>query len=108
MTGYIHLALAILGELVGTVLLKYTNGFSKVLPTAGALVAYSLCFFFLAKALTSIRLSVAYASWSGLGIVAAALISVFLLNEQLNGTSVFAIILIVTGVVILNMFGSAH
>lgn len=108
MTGYISLALAITGELIGTTLLKYTAGFTKILPTAGALVAYALCFFFLAKSLESIKLSVAYASWSGLGIVAAALISMFLFNEQLNLLSVLGIILIIAGVVVLNLFGSVH
>ena len=108
MTGYIYLTLAIVGELIGTTLLKYTDGFTKPLPSAGSLIAYGVCFYFFAKSLTSIKLSVAYASWSGLGIVAAALLSVFLFNEQLNLIGILGIVLIVVGVIILNMFGAAH
>jgi len=108
MIGYLYLGIAISGEILGTTLLKYTNGFTKAVPTAGALLAYIVCFYFLAKSLSSIKLSIAYASWSGLGIVAAALLSVFLFNEQLNLISIIGILLIVTGVIILSMFVTSH
>ena len=49
-----------------------------------------------------------YASWSGIGIVAATCLSVFLFKEHLNAAGVFAIVLIVTGTVLLNVSGSAH
>ncbi|UQZ88921.1 QacE family quaternary ammonium compound efflux SMR transporter [Deltaproteobacteria bacterium Smac51] len=105
---YLYLVLAVFGELIGTTCLKYAQGFTRPLPSAGAVGAYVICFYFLSKSLTGINLSVAYASWSGLGIVAAALLSLFLFNEQLNLIGIIAVVLIIAGVVILNIFGSVH
>lgn len=105
---YLYLFLAIAGELIGTLCLKYAEGFTKPWPTAGTVTAYVLCFFFLSKSLRGIELSVAYATWSGIGIVAATLLSVFLFKEQLNAIGILAIILIVAGAVLLNFFGTAH
>lgn len=106
--AYIYLGFAIIGELIGTTCLKYADGFTKLWPTLLAIAAYVACFYFLSKSLKYINLSVVYASWSGIGIVAATLISVFLLKEQINLISIVAIIMIIAGVVILNIFGSVH
>ena len=81
---------------------------SRPWPTAGAIAAYVSCCVFLSKSLRGIELSIAYASWSGIGIVAATCLSVFLFKEHLNAAGVFAIVLIVTGTVLLNVSGSAH
>ena len=105
---YLYLLLSIAGELMGTLCLKYAEGFTRPWPTAGAIAAYVICFFFLSKSLRGIELSIAYASWSGIGIVAATCLSVFLFKEHLNAAGVFAIVLIVTGTELLNVSGSAH
>ena len=106
--AYLYLGAAIAGELIGTSFLKYSNGFTKLTPTLISLLAYGACFYFLAKSLNGINLSVAYASWSGLGIVAATLLSLYLFNEQLNLVGVFGIGLVLVGVVVLNLFGTGH
>jgi len=51
---YLFLAIAIMGELVGTTLLKYSDGFTKIIPTIGSILAYIVSFFFLSKALQNI------------------------------------------------------
>lgn len=108
MIGYLYLALAIGLELVGTACLKYAEGFTKFLPSAGAIIFYSTCFFFLSKSLTTINLSVAYATWSGVGIVAAAIISALFFSERVNAIGIVGMILVVSGVIIMNLFGKAH
>lgn len=105
---YLYLALAISGELIGTTALKYSAGFTRLFPAALTVVAYVACFFFFSKALNGIALNVAYATWSGVGIIAATLLSCFLFRESINFVSVLGIVLIVTGVVLLNLFGAAH
>ena len=104
--GYLYLALAISLELIGTTCLKYSEGFTKLYPSLATLAAYGLCFYLFSKSLLYLHLSIAYAIWCAIGIVAATLISVF--NEALSPAGYFAIALIVAGVIILNLFGPAH
>lgn len=108
MLQYLYLALAIGCELAGTTCLKFAEGFSRPLPAIGCAAAYIACFFFLSKTLQYMNLSVVYAVWSGIGIIAATLLSVFLFHESINLPAILGIALIVFGVVILNIFGAAH
>jgi small multidrug resistance pump len=80
--GYIYLIFALIGELIGTVFLKHSDGFSKLLPSAMVVAAYSLSFFFISKALLFMKLSVVYATWSAVGIIGATSISIFLYKEE--------------------------
>ena len=107
MIGYIWLTAAIAAELAGTTLLKYTEGFSRLWPSLGCVAAYVFCFYALSKALHYMPLSIAYATWYALGIVAATLLSVLLFREQLTLTGIAGITLVVAGVVILNLWGGA-
>lgn len=106
--AYVYLALAIIGELIGTTLLKYSNGFKEIVPSIGALISYGVCFFLLSKSLHSISLSVAYATWSGVGIIATTIISILIFKESISALGVLGIILVVAGVILLNFFGTSH
>ena len=97
---YLELALAIIMELIGTNLMKLSNGFTHLCFSLGTLISYGLCFFFLSLSLKDIKLNIAYATWGGAGIVLAALVLLFLFHEQTSGLQIFGIILIVIGVVI--------
>lgn len=104
----LFLVIAIGGELIGTTFLKYTEGFTKLWPSVITILSYGICFYFFARALEHINLSIAYAVWSGLGIVVATLVSVFLFKQSVTPAGVAGIILILIGVVILNLFGTPH
>ncbi|MFC7686342.1 DMT family transporter [Ureibacillus sp. GCM10028918] len=106
--AYLYLALAIIGELIGTSLLKASEGFSKLYPTIGLVMAFVGSFFFLSLAIKSIPLNTAYALWSGIGLVATTIISVLIWKEKINIASVIGISLILIGVVILNLYGPGH
>lgn len=106
--GYLYLAAAIALELTGTTCLKYSAGFTRLLPSVATLAAYGTCFYLFSKSLLYINLSIAYAIWCAIGIVAASLISALLFHEQLPAPAYLGIALIVAGVVILNLFGSPH
>ncbi|GEN83223.1 quaternary ammonium compound efflux SMR transporter QacH [Sporosarcina luteola] len=108
MMSYLYLALSIALELVGTSLLKASEGFSKLFPTIGVIIAFISCFFFLSLSLKTIPLNTAYAIWSGIGIVATVIISVSIWKEKINMASIAGITLILVGVVILNLFGPGH
>ena len=73
--GYIYLALAIFLELCGTTCMKLSDGFSNKLFAAGTLIFFGVCFYFSALAMKTIPLNILYATWSGLGIVLAAVVA---------------------------------
>lgn len=106
--SYLYLTLAITGELVGSSLLKASDGFTKLYPTIGVVIGFISCFFFLSLSLKTIPLNTAYAIWSGVGIVATTIISVLIWKEKINMASVIGISLILVGVIILNLFGPGH
>ncbi len=107
---YLFLALAIILEVIGSSFMKASNGFSKVIPTSITVVAYIACFFFLSQALKHIPLGIAYAIWGGLGIVLTAIISVVIFKQSLDLPAIIGIILIVSGVFVMNFFSktAAH
>ena len=82
---------------------KYSNGFTKVLPSVFVFVFYGICYWLLALALDTIEMSVAYAVWAGLGTVAISIIGVVALKEPINFLKTVGIILIASGVVILEL-----
>ena len=69
---YVYLALAIAAEVAGTTLLKATEEFSKLVPTTFLIIFYLLSFWLMTLALRELPFGVAYAVWSGLGIVLVA------------------------------------
>lgn len=66
---YLYLAAAILSEVIGTSFMKQSEGFSKPLPSVVTFIAYAIAFYCLSQTLKTIPTGVAYAIWSGVGIV---------------------------------------
>lgn len=64
---YVYLAIAIVGEVIGTSLLKTSDGMSKLWPTCASIVAYAVTFYFLSLTLRTIPTGIAYAIWSHSG-----------------------------------------
>ena len=104
--GYLYLTIAIVAELIGTAFLKYSDGYTKPVPTLISIISYALCFYIFSKSLLSINLSVAYATWSAVGLIVTTLISVFIFREGITPIGVGSILLITIGVVMLNLYGT--
>ncbi|OIV36490.1 ligand-binding protein SH3 [Mangrovactinospora gilvigrisea] len=105
---YVLLAGAIVTEVIGTSLLKSTQGFTRVWPTAGCVACYLVAFVLLARAISAgMKVGVGYALWSALGTTLIVLIGVLFLGEKLTVVSVAGLVLVVAGVVLLNL-GGAH
>lgn len=101
---YLYLTLAIAFEVVGSSFMKASEGFSKWVPSSIVIIAYLTCFYFLSLALKTIPLGIAYAIWGGLGIVLTAIISVVIFKKKLDIPAIVGIVLIVSGVVVMNFF----
>lgn len=101
------LAFAIGSEIIATVSLKLSDGFTRPVPAVVVVLGYALSFYALSVTLRSIPLGVVYAVWSGVGTAAVVLISVLLFREVLDVVKVGGIGLIVIGVVMLNGAGAA-
>ncbi|MES9717543.1 DMT family transporter [Bacillus safensis] len=106
--AYLYLLLAIIGELIGSSMLKAAEGFSKLYPTIGTIISFIGSLLFLSLAMKTIPLNTAYALWSGIGIILTTIISILIWKEKINVASVTGIVLILVGVVILNLFGPGH
>mgnify|MGYP003304217429 CR=1 FL=1 len=102
--GYLYLILSILVGTVANVLLKYSDGFKKPLPTIGNIVLFSIGIWLLALAVTTINLGAAYATWAGLGIIFAAAAGKILFQENPSKKSIAGMALTVVGVIMLNVF----
>ena len=104
---YLYLALAIVMEVLGTSLLGKSEGFSKWLPTVGYLLSFGVCFYFLSLALKNIPLGVAYAIWSGVGIVLTAIVSILVFKNKIDLPFILGALLIIAGVLVINLFSKA-
>lgn len=110
MNAYLLLACAIVLEVIATSLLKASDGMSRLWPTLGSLVGYGLCFWLLSMVMKSIPTGIAYAIWSGVGIVLISLIGLFVFRQKLDLAALIGIALICAGVVVINVFSrsTAH
>lgn len=104
---WIWLSLAIATEVVGTVALKATDGFTNLVPVVIVAVGYGASFYFLSLALQAIPLGIAYAIWSGVGIVFIALAGWYLYGQALDTAAIAGIVLIVAGVLVLNILSKS-
>lgn len=98
---------AILFEVVGTSFLQASQQFSKPWATAGMAICYGMAFYLLSHALKSIPVGLAYAIWSGLGVVLISMIGMVAFKQKLDLPAVIGLIMIVGGVVVINLFSKA-
>ena len=108
MSSQLALLIAILAEVAATSALKASDGFSRVLPSIIVVAGYGSAFFFLSLALKTIPMGVAYAIWSGVGIVLVSLAGLLVYNQKLDFPALVGMALIIAGVVVLQtMSGSS-
>ncbi|WP_419814484.1 DMT family transporter [Glacieibacterium sp.] len=104
---YFFLLIAIGGEAIGTTFLKESDGFTRPVPTAIMVVCYVVTFYFLSLALRSMPTGVAYAIWSGVGVVLVTTIAWIFQGQRLDAAAIAGITLIVAGSVVLNLFSKS-
>jgi small multidrug resistance pump len=100
------LGIAIASEVAATISLRYSDGFSKPVPSALVVVGYGISFFLLSLVLRELSVGTTYAIWAGAGTAAIALVGVLALGEPATAIKLASIGLIVAGVVGLNLSGA--
>ena len=100
------LSLAIVTEVAGTVALRYSDGFTKLAPSAVVILAYGASFWLLALVLKELSIGTTYAVWSAAGTALIAAVGVFAFGEPATALKVASVGLIIVGVIGLNLAGS--
>jgi len=102
--NWIFLVIAIVSEVIATSALKASLQFTRFLPSAIVVVGYASSFYFLSLTLRTIPLGIAYAVWSGVGVVLITLVGWFVFDQKLDFVAILGICLIAVGVFVLNYF----
>ena len=105
--GYIYLTIAIIAEVIATSALKASAEFTKLGPSLIVALGYSVAFYMLSRCLKDIPVGIAYAIWSGLGIVLITLIAWLLYGQKLDAPALLGLGLIIAGVATIQLFSSA-
>jgi small multidrug resistance pump len=101
--GWMYLMIAIVAEVIATSALKASEGFERLVPSILVVGGYSVAFYFLALTLREIPVGIAYAVWSGVGIVLISVIAWVVFGQTLDGAAWLGIGLIIAGVLVLNL-----
>lgn len=110
MIAYSYLAVAIIAEVIATTALRAADGFTQLWPSLISIVGYVVAFYFLSLTLRSMPVGVAYAIWSGVGIVLISLAGWLIYKQLLDLPALIGMALIMAGVIVINLFSktAAH
>ena len=107
MNSYLALGIAIVGEVIATTALKSSDSFTKLVPSIVTVLGYGVALYFLTVTMQTISTGVAYAIWSGLGIVLISIAAYFIHGQKIDAMGMLGMALIIAGVVVLNLFSSS-
>jgi quaternary ammonium compound-resistance protein SugE len=105
--AWIYLAVAGLFECGWAIGLKYTDGFTKLIPSLLTVSAMAISFWLLSVAMKTIPVGTAYAVWTGIGAVGVAILGMILLGESRDIMRIICLLLIVSGIVGLKLVSSS-
>ncbi|PDT54290.1 SMR family transporter [Sinorhizobium americanum] len=104
---YTVLVIAIVFEVLGTSAMQAAQHFTRLAPTVLMVVCYAVAFFFLSYTLRYIPVGIAYALWSGLGIVLISVVGYITFGQKLDLAAILGLALIIAGVLVLNLFSKS-
>lgn len=107
MKHWLFLSVAIVAEVIATTALKASDSFTKLWPAVLVIAGYGVAFYFLSLTLRAIPVGIAYAVWSGVGMVLISAIAWFWHGQTLDLPAIFGMTLIIAGVVVLNLFSKS-
>jgi quaternary ammonium compound-resistance protein SugE len=99
MTPWIYLIIAGIFEICWAVGLKYTDGFTKLIPSVFTIVTLALSMFLLAKAAQNLPIGTAYAIWVGIGALGTAILGIYLFKEPISATRIIFLLMLLTAII---------
>ena len=106
MPGYLYLTIAIIFEVIATSSMKALDGFNKPLPLLLVVIGYPVSLLLLSVVVKTVPIGIAYAIWSGMGIVLVSIAGLFLYQQKLDLPALLGMGLIVAGVVVMQVFSN--
>lgn len=103
---YLLLGFAIIFEVIGSSLMRLSEGFKKIAPTIAMFLFYALSFYLLSQSLSHFSIGFAYAVWAGIGTALTVLVGVAVFKEYFTFQKFCGIICVIAGVVFLNATGT--
>ena len=107
MKNWLFLMTAIVAEVVATSALKSSEGFSRLWPSLIVVLGYGIAFYFLSLTLRTIPVGVAYALWSGIGIVLISVVGWLAFGQRLDAPAMIGMALIIAGALVMNVFSKS-
>lgn len=107
MKDFAILFIAILSEVIGTTALKFSEGFTRLIPSVVVFLGYGLSFYLLSLSLKAFPVGIAYAIWSGVGLILTVIAGILIWRETLDWARVVGILLILAGIILINVFSKA-
>ncbi len=104
MIAYLYLAIAIVAEVIATTALRAADGFTVLVPSAISIAGYVVAFYFLSLTLRGMPVGIAYAIWSGVGIVLVSIAGWVIYRQLLDLPALVGMGLIMAGVIVINVF----
>lgn len=103
--AWLLIAASVVAEVVGTVALKYSDGFSKLIPSGTAACCYGLAIWLMAVAMRQLEMGITYAVWAASGTAVTALVGAVLFGEHMGALKVAGLVCVVGGIVMINLSG---
>ena len=104
---YIILMFAVLAETIGTTALQASQQFTKLVPSVIVVVAYGAAFYLLAIALKTFPVGIAYAMWSGFGIIFISIIGFVVFGQKLDLAAIVGLAMIIGGILVINLLSNS-
>jgi small multidrug resistance pump len=101
---YVYLFFAIVAEVIATSSLKAAEGFTKLVPSLFVVIGYMAAFYLLSLVLRSMTVGIAYAIWSGVGIILLAIVGALAFQEMPDMPAIIGMGLIIAGVIVIHVF----
>lgn len=98
-TNWVILIIAGLFEIFWAIGLKYTDGFSKLIPSLFTIISMLISIWLLSISLKTLPLGTAYAVWVGIGTVGTVIAGIILFGDSVNSIRIISILLIILGIV---------
>ena len=102
--SYVYLFIAIVAEVIATSCLKASESFTRLWPAVATVVGYGIAFYFLTLVLRTMPTGIAYAIWSGVGIVLISVVGWVVFKQKLDLPAILGLGLIIAGVLVVNLF----